>query len=71
MKRIKFLVLSATTTALLSCSTSADDQFKYVTPPPTQQSTDLNDSVASNKQESTDNNFETSNKQKLIKGSEE
>ncbi|WP_150466740.1 hypothetical protein [Francisella sp. SYW-9] len=64
MRKIKFLSLSITSLALMSCSTSADDQFKYVTPPPTQQNIDSNDSsVTPNKKESTNNGNETFNKQ--------
>ncbi|MED7787743.1 hypothetical protein [Francisella sp. 19X1-34] len=67
MKNIKLLSLSITTLALISCSTSADDQFKYVTPPPTQQNIDTSNTVISDKQEPTSNKLEVSStsKQKL------
>ena len=44
MKKIGFLGLCIIITTLLSCPTSADDQFKYVAPPPTQGSLNSNNS---------------------------
>ena len=44
MKKITFLGLCIISTTLFSCSTSTDDQFKYVAPPPTQGSLNSNGS---------------------------
>jgi hypothetical protein len=65
MKKIKILTLGIITMVLISCSTSQDDQFKYVTPPPTQQNMNSENPVALSNQETISNKSDTSNKQEL------
>lgn len=67
MKKITFLGLCTITTILTSCSTS-HDQFKYISPPPTQQdlnsnNPDLKQSKKVTSEQNSKNNRDTSIKE--------
>lgn len=56
MKTITFLTLCTLSVILVSCSTS-EDQFKYVSPPPTQQNTNENNLNTGNQASKTSTNL--------------